>query len=169
MTRTRDQSCQISHLRPRRLVRITHPQRLIRITHPQRLTRINLSIHHFLIQTSQRQYLTQPKRRQSCSQTWPRKPQSQTQTRTRRKGRRVKGGSLALRASYSPFVSFSCWKLLHGLEYPMHWQGVNSGATPEFSNFYLAVCRLHELIRERVWKTTFFPHSCISFRNRDLV
>ena len=32
-------------------------------------------------------------------------------------------------------------------KYPMHWQGVNSGATPEFSKLYHAVCRLHELIR----------------------
>ena len=51
----------------------------------------------------------------------------------------------------------------------MHWQGVNSGATHNFSSFYLALCRLHELIRESVWTITFFSHSYVSFRSRDLV
>ena len=51
----------------------------------------------------------------------------------------------------------------------MHWQGVIPGVTPKFSNFYLAVCRLHELIRERVWIITFFRHFYVSFRSRDLV
>ena len=53
--------------------------------------------------------------------------------------------------------------------YPMHWQGVIPGVTPEISDFYLAVCRLHELIRERVWTITFFQHFYVSFRSRDLV
>ena len=30
-----------------------------------------------------------------------------------------------------------------------------------FQGFYLAVCRLHELIRERVWTVTLFPDPCV--------
>ena len=77
-------------------------------------------------------------------------------------------------ASYQAVLETSLLSRLRYVQYsvtcyPMHWQGVNPGATPEFSNLHLTVCRLHELIRERVWKTTFFPHSCIRFRNRHFV
>ena len=52
----------------------------------------------------------------------------------------------------------------------MHWQGLDSGATYDFRSFYLAVCRLHDLIEERVWKkSTFFSHSNVSFQSRSLV
>ena len=77
-------------------------------------------------------------------------------------------GTSKMIRTLSALPNCSCLGVQHS-NYLMHWQGVNSEATPEFSNFYLAICRFPELIRERVWKTIFFSHSCISFRNRDLV
>ena len=37
-------------------------------------------------------------------------------------------------------------------DYPMPWQGPNSGASHEIAKLCQIVCQLHELIREYVWK-----------------
>ena len=49
--------------------------------------------------------------------------------------------------------------MMHGQNHsicPMHWQGVNPGATHDFRSFYLTVCRLHNLVGQHVLKITFF-------------
>ena len=46
---------------------------------------------------------------------------------------------------------------------------LNAGAANTLENFYLAVCRPHELVRERVRTITFFSLSYVSLRSLDLV
>ena len=53
--------------------------------------------------------------------------------------------------------------------YPMPWQGAYSGASHhDIAKPCRIVCRLHELIREQVWKIRRPFHSNIYFRSRDL-
>ena len=52
------------------------------------------------------------------------------------------------------------------------WSGrrISRGDHPHYiSRLQFAVCRSYDLIGERVWTITFFPHSFVSFRSRDHV
>ena len=53
--------------------------------------------------------------------------------------------------------------------YPIQWQGVNSGITPDFCSSEIAVCRLHELMRARVRTITSSRIFYVSFQSRDVV